>query len=363
MKLSVIILNYNVRYFLELCIKSVQAAIEGLDAEIIVVDNNSPDDSCAMIKQLFPNVILIENPDNFGFSKGNNIGVTIAKGEYLCVLNPDTVVSEDTFKKTVAYADEHPRMGILGCQLIDGSGRFLPESKRNIPTPVVSIKKILGFSDAYYVNDLKSDAIENVDILVGAFMLVKKSIYKEVHGFDEDYFMYGEDIDMSYRVMKAGYQNVYYGKTKVLHFKGESTLKNKIYAQRFYGAMQIFYKKHFKSHLVFNIMVWFGSRFSNVFVRIPKRVPKKVNGYVALSGCKNFAEKLPFIAEVRDDLTNVLADHEVIFDGNTIDYTTIIELMGDADKTKAVTFRILPKGSRFMLGSDSSEQLGEIVQL
>ena len=144
MQLSVIILNYNVRHFLELCVLSVQKALENIEGEIIVVDNNSSDDSCAMMKQRFPKVKLIENAANLGFPKGNNMGVAQAKGEYICILNPDTVVAEDTFDKVLAFAKRQADLGIIGCKLIDGTGNFLSESKRGIPTPWVAFTKIFG---------------------------------------------------------------------------------------------------------------------------------------------------------------------------------------------------------------------------
>ena len=209
MKLSVIILNYNVRYFLEACIKSVQAAIAGIDAEIIVIDNNSPDDSCDMMQLTFPEIQLIANTKNVGFAKANNQGVNIAKGEYICILNPDTIVAENTFAQLLTFAENKGNLGAIGCKLIDGSGAFLPESKRNIPTPKVSIKKILGNKNSGYYSNLDENKIGKVEILVGAFMLMKKSVYKAVAGFDEDYFMYGEDIDLSYKIIKAGFQNYY----------------------------------------------------------------------------------------------------------------------------------------------------------
>ena len=243
------------RYFLELCIKSVEAAIADIDAEIIVIDNNSPDDSCDMVKQLFPSVRLIENKENLGFSKGNNIGVAQAKGEYLCILNPDTIVAEDTFTKLIYFADSKEKLGIIGCQLIDGKGKFLPESKRNIPKPKVALKKLVGDDKAYYANQLKIDDIGEVEVLVGAFMFLKKEVYDAVGGFDEDYFMYGEDIDISYKVLKTGCKNFYFGKTTIVHFKGESTLRDADYAKRFYGAMQIFYKKHFQQNPIFTGLV------------------------------------------------------------------------------------------------------------
>ena len=182
MQLSVIILNYNVRYFLEQCILSVQKALEGIDSEIIVVDNASSDDSCEMMMAKFPNIKLIENATNLGFPKGNNIGVAQAKGEYICILNPDTVVAEDTFKKLLAKSCQ-VSAGIIGCKLIDGTGNFLPESKRGVPTPWVAFTKIFGlykisnYFGKYYAQHVSHNESGNVDILVGAFMMMKRELY------------------------------------------------------------------------------------------------------------------------------------------------------------------------------------------
>ena len=183
MQLSVIILNYNVRYFLELCVISVQKALETIDAEIIVVDNNSSDGSCEMIKQRFPNITFIANKENLGFPKGNNIGVAQAKGKYICILNPDTVVAEDTFSEILAFAEKQQDLGIVGCKLIDGTGNFLPESKRGVPTPFVAFTKIFGlykFSNYfgnYYAQHLQESETGKVSILVGAFMVMKRELY------------------------------------------------------------------------------------------------------------------------------------------------------------------------------------------
>ncbi len=340
-----------------------QAALVDVDAEIIVVDNFSSDDSCEMVKRLFPKVILIENKENFGFSKGNNIGAAQSKSEYLCILNPDTVVAEDTFKKILNYAEKIPKMGILGCQLIDGRGQFLPECKRNIPTPMVSIKKILGFSNTYYVNHLLPSDIGKVDVLVGAFMILKNEVYKKVKGFDEDYFMYGEDVDLSYKVLKAGYENHYYGKTTILHYKGESTLKDKIYAKRFYGAMQIFYSKHFKSNPVFDIMVWFGVWFSRYFMRMPKLTTEKVTYYFLMTNDLDLNIRLPFETRNITDFAEVADYSQVILDGNDMKYSEIIDKMASSDPTKQLTFRILPKNASFIIGSNSSEHRGDVILL
>ena len=214
MQLSVIILNYNVRCFLELCVLSVQNAIQNIEAEIIVIDNNSPDDSCEMMKQRFPNVKLIENKENSGFPKGNNIGVAIAQGEYICILNPDTVVAEDTFTKVLAFAKKQKDIGIVGVKLIDGMGNFLPESKRGIPTPFVAFTKITGLYKIfpktfgkYYAQHLSENETGKAEILVGAFMLMKRELYNEIGGFDENCFMYSDDIDLSYSALEKGKTN------------------------------------------------------------------------------------------------------------------------------------------------------------
>ncbi len=351
------------RYFLELCLKSVEAAISDLDAEIIVVDNNSPDDSCQMVKAQFPGVILIENKNNDGFSKGNNLGVAHAKGEYICILNPDTVVSEDTFSKLLQFIKQQENPGIVGCRLIDGTGHFLPESKRNIPKPKVALKKLLGNPYDYYSNQVDEFGIGEVPVFVGAFMLMEKSVYNEVGGFDEDYFMYGEDVDTSYKVLKAGYKNYYNGGTSVIHYKGESTLKDVKYAKRFYGAMQIFYKKHFKSNWLFNTIVWFGIKAAYLLRSEPKQQAKRVDTYLVLSkrSCdfiKPFFEK-PI--EVVSELPELKPYTEIIFDAHTFSYKSIIELIDNYKTQRTISFKILPNNAHFMVGSNSSKSRGEIV--
>ena len=250
MELSVIILNYNVRYFLELCVLSVQNAIQNLDAEIIVIDNNSVDDSCEMMKKRFPNIQLIENKQNLGFPKGNNIGVDLAQGDYICILNPDTVVAEDTFTKVLAFAKKQNELGIIGVKLIDGTGNFLPECKRGVPTPFVAFTKITGLYKffpktfgQYYAQHLSENQTGKVAILVGAFMVLKRELYNEIGGFDENCFMYSDDIDLSYMALKKGKANYYFHETSVIHYKGESTVKDGIYMKRFREAMNFFYKK------------------------------------------------------------------------------------------------------------------------
>lgn len=350
-------------YFLELCLQSVEAAIKGLDAEIIVVDNNSQDDSCEMVKTKFPNVKLIENKENLGFSKGNNIGVKQAIGEYLCVLNPDTVVAENTFKTLLVFAEKQNNLGIVGCKLIDGNGNYLPESKRNVPITKIAINKALGNSKYYYANHLKENEIGKTDVFVGAFMLLKRGVYNHVNGFDEDYFMYGEDIDLSYKIKKAGFQSFYYGEATVIHYKGESTLKDKTYAKRFYGAMQIFYKKHFKSNLVFDALVFFGIHSAKLFGS--KDLVKTVDfkNYTLISNNKNeiLTTKLLKPFNVVLNIADVKEDTQIIFDANYVSYQSIIKEMEASEKNKNLSFKILPKNANFILGSYSSKSRGEVI--
>ncbi|QAA81172.1 glycosyltransferase family 2 protein [Aequorivita sp. H23M31] len=370
MKLSVVILNYNVRYFLEQCLRSVQQAIESLDAEIIVIDNNSQDESCEMVKSLFPGITLIENKDNVGFSKANNQAVAVAKGEYLCILNPDTAVTENTFHQVLDYAEGISNLGALGVYLMDGTGNFLPESKRNLPTPKVSLKKLAGFSKKYY-SKLSETSKGEVDVLVGAFMLLKRSVYNEVGGFDEDYFMYGEDIDLSYKITQAGYKNHYFGSATVLHYKGESTQKDAVYFDRFYGAMQIFYQKHFNKNLFLENAVSIGVDLAKKTKGLTsgknsKSSPKPVNYYVFTENSQlleklNRAVKGNFEIVTKEfyeqtDVQNSL----LVFDAEYLTYEEIFELMKNL-KGKNNLFRIKPPACNFIIGSDQSDEKGGVI--
>lgn len=349
---------------MELCLKSVEAAIQDIDAEIIVVDNLSPDDSCEMVKTLFPKVILIENTVNYGFSKGNNIGVAKAKGEYVCILNPDTVVAEDTFKNILAFAENTPNLGIVGCKLIDGKGHFLPESKRNIPTPWVSLQKIFGNSKPYYASHLNENESGSVEILVGAFMLLKHQVYNEINGFDEDFFMYGEDMDFSYRVLKAGYQNYYYADTTVIHYKGESTLKDKVYAKRFNEAMHIFFKKHFKTNIVVEALIWAGVKAITILNIQPKQETTKVASYVLVSDKVHdeLRAMLPKPWTLFSEDLKLKSNQQIIFDQSHLSFKTIIKMISNWSRKENLTFKILPQNSKFIIGSNSSKSRGEVLK-
>jgi O-antigen biosynthesis protein len=269
-QLSVIIVNYNVKHFLEHCLTALFKAGKHIKLEVFVVDNNSVDGSVNMIKEKFPQVQLIENKTNVGFSKANNQAIKLAQGEYILLLNPDTVVEESTFEKCIAFMNENPDAGALGVKMIDGKGRFLPESKRSLPTPAIAFFKIFGFSaifpkskifGRYHLGFLDKNQIHTVDILTGAFMFLRKEICDKIGYLDEDYFMYGEDIDYSYRILKAGYKNYYYPDTTIIHYKGESTKKGSLnYVFTFYNAMIIFARKNFPvSHArLFNSIIKFA---------------------------------------------------------------------------------------------------------
>ena len=261
MRLSIIIVNYNVKYFLEQCIKSIYAATCSFELEVIVVDNDSKDGSVDMLRTRFPEVRLIANSHNPGFSIANNQGLAIAKGEYVLFLNPDTLVAENTLQGCFDFMDHHPKVGALGVKLLDGAGQFLPESKRGLPVPFVAMCKAMGLHyffpksatlNRYYLGHITEDTTAPIEVLCGAFMWMRKSVLDQIGGFDETFFMYGEDIDLSYRVLKAGYQVYYFPEVSIIHYKGESTKKSSLnYVRHFHQAMLIFANKHFKGYNFF----------------------------------------------------------------------------------------------------------------
>ena len=255
--LSVVIVNYNVVFFLEQCLNSVFAASKNLNVQIFVVDNNSVDGSINMLKENFSSVVLIENKENVGFSKANNQAIKRANSPYVLLLNPDTVIEEDTFDKCIDFMNSNTDCGGLGLRMLDGKGNFLPESKRGFPSPSVAFYKIFGLSylfpksqkfGRYHLGFLSEFEVNEVDVLSGAFMLLRTLTLEKVGLLDEQFFMYGEDIDLSYRIKLGGYKNYYFPETKIIHYKGESTKKSSVnYVFVFYKAMILFAKKHFSN--------------------------------------------------------------------------------------------------------------------
>ncbi len=255
MQLSVIIVNYNVKYFLEQCLYSVQKACSHVEAEIIVADNNSTDGSRDFLAPLFPKVNFIWNSSNVGFAKANNQAVVKAKGDVILFLNPDTIVPEDCFEKCISFFKSNDRIGALGIKMIDGAGNFLKESKRAFPSPLTSLIKLAGFANLfprsksftkYHLGHLSENENHEVDVLAGAFIMIPRNILQEIGNFDERFFMYGEDVDLSFRIQKAGYKNYYFSESTIIHFKGESTKRGSMnYVRLFYKAMSLFVKKHY----------------------------------------------------------------------------------------------------------------------
>jgi len=265
MDVSVIIVSYNVRCFLYQCLASLYRSRCSLSWEIIVVDNASSDGSVEMLRRYFPSVRLVANHENVGFARAVNQAIELAGGKYLLLLNPDTIVPEEVFQHCFEFMEAHPEAGGMGVKMIDGSGRYAPESKRGFPTPLVAFFKLFGlhrlfpksaFFNRYYLGHLPNDAVQEVDVLSGAFMWLRRKALDEVGLLDNRFFMYGEDIDLSYRLTRAGYRLYYYPHCTIVHFKGESTsLYDWKYVRQFYRAMSQFVSKHYRGRTAWAYLV------------------------------------------------------------------------------------------------------------
>lgn len=271
MQLSVIIVNFNTKHLLEQCLRAVADAAVGLQHEIIIVDNNSTDGSKEQLPGLFPEVRFVFNTNNEGFAKGCNKGLSFSSGQFILFLNPDTRVSQDSLHTSISFLQEKKEAGAVGVRMVNENGEYLKESKRGEPTPATSFYKLFGLSalfprspvfSKYYMGHLSENTTSCVDVLSGAFMMVKREVLQMTGGFDEDYFMYGEDIDLSLRILQAGYKNYYLGEVYITHIKGGSTVYNYKYVQDFYGAMQLFVKKHYagKKPLLYTMVLMAGIR-------------------------------------------------------------------------------------------------------
>ncbi|WP_187261911.1 glycosyltransferase family 2 protein [Pontibacter beigongshangensis] len=402
-KLSVIVVSYNVQYFLELALQSVQKALAGIPSEIFVVDNNSTDNSVDMVASRFPEVVLIANKKNVGFSTANNQAIRRATGQYVLLLNPDTVVQEDTFLKCLRFMDANPEAGGLGVKMIDGTGTFLPESKRGLPTPLVAFSKIAGISrlfpksrvfGRYHLGFLSAEEVHEVEVLSGAFMLMRHETLDKVGLLDESFFMYGEDVDLSYRIILGGYKNYYFPDTTIIHYKGESTHKGSLnYVLVFYRAMAIFYKKHFSgsnavlfSKLIL-IAIYARAGFSVLTMSLKKlfglkshkrdrhKLPGKRKVLVAgeeqefsratsilqLAGLTKVQIKRASPSSlqhncVRSTVEQHQAD-EIIFCGKDMPFADIMHAM-ESLKGTGVACSILPAASEFVIGSYSKIDRG-----
>jgi N-acetylglucosaminyl-diphospho-decaprenol L-rhamnosyltransferase len=295
MQLSISIVNYNVKYFLEHCLLSVISACKQLDAEILVVDNNSTDGSRAYLEPKFATVKFYWNKDNVGFGAANNFALAYAKGTHVLFLNPDTIVSEDCFVKSLAFFETHNDCGAVGVRMIDGSGHFLRESKRSLPTASGGFYKMLGLAELfpaskifsqYYAGHLVEKENSEVPVLAGAYMMLSREAIKNTNGFDETFFMYGEDIDLSYRITRAGLKNYYLGQSTIIHFKGESTQKLSAgYINYFYGAIKHFVDKHYHKNVLkqtaMKAVILSGKMFATVKAKfINETKPNKHNNAI-----------------------------------------------------------------------------------
>lgn len=333
MKLSIVIVNYNVRYYLEQCLLSVEKALCGICSEVFVVDNNSVDHSVDYLKAKFPWVRYIENKKNVGFSRANNQAIREARGEYVLLLNPDTFIGERTLRECIDFMDKNPQAGMCGVSMLKVDGSFAPESRRGIPTPFTSFCKMSGLGalfpksrlfGRYYMQYLNKQAINPIEIVSGAFMFIRKEALDKVGLLDETFFMYGEDIDLSYRVLKAGYKN-YYIPTHILHYKGESTKKHSLkYVNAFYNAMIIFFRKHFAHYsFLYSIPITLVIVLKGAIAYLFGKAKK-------MSAKKHMVEKFKFL--IVSDGQN-LADMKRIAEEHRFSYDVFHSRLGDMPST------------------------------
>jgi GT2 family glycosyltransferase len=392
--LSIIIVNYNVKYFIEQCLYSVQKAIAGMEAEVIVVDNNSADESVAYLKEIFSWVIFISNKENRGYAKANNQGLLMAKSNYILFLNPDTIIGEDSLKKSIQVLQQGNHLGALGTRMIDGTGNFLPESKRGFPSPAASFFKLTGLvkifpqsrmMGKYYMGWLPEQDNNETEVLSGAYMMVKKEVLEKTGGFDELFFMYGEDIDLSYRIREAGYTNYYLGKNTIIHFKGESTKKDIRYTKLFYTAMNIFVQKHYakKSYgfaLLMQVAIAIRGVLSFIGQLFLQRKPpgitsKMVNTILAgePSETKRAAEillgqqikrKITCLTDLSGIYKAIESERadEIVFCAGTLGYNDIIDCMGELKGNNIdIEYKFFAARSNGIVGSVSKKSSGEIM--
>ena len=380
MLLSIIIVSYEVKYFLEQCLFSVKAAINQAEAEIgdheieiIVIDNASSDGTVLYLQQQFPFVSFLPNKTNVGFGRANNQGIERAGGKYILFLNPDTIIPEDSLRQCISFLQSNPSAGALGVRMIDGNGRFLPESKRGFPTAWRSFCKLSGLSSlfpfskffaAYNQGHLKDNAVFPVEVLAGAFMMVRKAALEKTGGFDERFFMYAEDIDLSKRIKDAGFENYYLGSCTILHFKGESTRRDRLYVKRFYEAMNLYVNKHYTG---------FGSTIAIGFMKAAIGL-RSIVAMMSVKEKEETKENLQSARFVGDKNTIANVQNSWIGIGEADSSGTIILCQGDDFNFSSLikTMEQLPKasqtlvhasGSRSVVGSFNRNSRGVSVQI
>jgi GT2 family glycosyltransferase len=373
LELSIIIVNYNVKFFLEQCLHSVLKAVSHTDSEIWVVDNHSTDDSISYLKPKFPVVHFIENQKNTGFGAANNQALLFCSGEYVLFLNPDTLLPEDCFTKSLQFFRAQSKAGALGIRMLDGSGHFLPESKRAFPSPITAFCKLVGLSalfpkspifNHYSLGHLSEHENHEVDVLAGAFMLVKRSVLETTGAFDERFFMYGEDIDLSYRIQKAGFINYYFAGSSIIHFKGESTRKGSLnYVLLFYNAMLLFVRKNYQGPkaglfgffiqvaIVFRGLISLLYKILGFFLKLGRKGSKNDN---------NRAESMIFVANmVKTQNLDLHKNNIVLFlESDAFSWKQILEQVEVFSLSNA-QFRFHAFKSNSIIGSDSKETEGK----
>jgi N-acetylglucosaminyl-diphospho-decaprenol L-rhamnosyltransferase len=400
LQLSVIIVNYNVKHFLEQCLFSVIKASANIECEIFVVDNHSTDGSREYLLPKFPGIHFNWNNENLGFAKANNSVLDKAKGNYILFLNPDTIVAEDTFIKCIHFLENNKEYGALGVRMIDGSGTFLKESKRSIPYPATALFKMSGLAKLfpssktfakYYAPHIKENNSSAVDVLAGAFMMLSAKAVKKIKGFDEDFFMYGEDIDLSYRVKKAGLKNYYFAGTTIIHFKGESTSKHSAgYHRHFYDSMKLFISKHFSDKRFTVFAMNAAVNLAKFFVSFKNKNSQPVNtgaqSTIVVSSHSHFNELIHLLKHAErpvklsgrvavnesdtgssvgtlDSLKEIIASHkagQVIFCEGDISFKDIIMYCQLLKKTY---FLFHAKGSTSIVGSNNKDENGIFISM
>ena len=384
MILSVIIVHYRVKYFLELCLHSVEKAVKGLEAEVIVVDNHSGDDSLSYLQPRFPGVRFLANPENAGFSRANNQALEQARGEYLLFLNPDTILPGDFATRCLSFIATNPHIGGLGVRMIDGSGRFLKESRRGFPSPWVAFCKLSGLTAlfphsrlfaGYYLGHLSADLAHPAPVLSGACLWVSRLVLAEAGSFDEQFFLYAEDIDLCYRIERAGYKNYYYPGTTIVHFKGESTTKDIRYIRQFYRAMGQFRRKHFGKGLPvlfdwgIQAAIWVRAGIA-AFGRLFGRRPEKGEGTLLSTWVGGDAAEAGRVRSLlmREGkrllaVKEQEADEIMLCEGEACSFEECIGRLEDQGKTGGKRVMLHAGNSDSAVGSPDRRDRGEALQL
>jgi N-acetylglucosaminyl-diphospho-decaprenol L-rhamnosyltransferase len=385
MILSVIVVSYNVKFFLEQSLSSLKAAVEGCSfpegsIEVFVVDNDSSDGTLNFLQPLFPDFHFICNKENTGFAKANNQALHLCRGEFVLFLNPDTILAEDSLEICVSFFRNHPDAGGVGVRMVDGTGEYLRESKRGFPGAAASFFKMSGLStifpnsaifSAYYMGHLPENSSSPVDILSGAFMMARKSVLDKTGGFDEQFFMYAEDIDLSFRISKAGFRNYYLPATTIIHFKGESTRKDFRYVKMFYAAMQLFMKKHFNesgfSFQSFILSAGMRGRQALSFIALPfKKLRHSSNPVMSfiLKGDAEHMEKLKMqLAEKHVPVTRIENKGTAIIFCQSDLFPWKLIISEIAKKQADAVYYFHGAGTHSMVSSHSSRDQGDVIEL